>query len=155
MAIGFCLMSRGSRPGWSPVPAWSHHQARMDSEIPSWCAFTVVAPIVRFNAFEIFATPTFFLASVFISRTSDDVHERRTAFFLAGILSSLFWGERLLSHKVHLAMRQLSRFSGATLRLTRIAWRDRRSGLQGPIGERRQPSILSVRRSSTLHRSAA
>jgi hypothetical protein len=41
----------------------------MDSEIPSSCAFTAVAPIVRFSAFEIFATPTFFLASDFISRT--------------------------------------------------------------------------------------
>ena len=78
----------------------------MDSEIPSWCALTAVAPIVRFNAFEIFATPTLFLASDFISRSSDEVHARRTiAFFLAGILSSLFWGADLLSHEVHLAMR--------------------------------------------------
>lgn len=63
--------------------------ARMDSEMPSWWAFTVVAAIVRFNAFEIFATPTFFRASDFISRRSDDVHARRTAFFLAGIIGSL------------------------------------------------------------------
>jgi hypothetical protein len=60
--------------------------------MPSWCAFTAVAPIVRFNAFEIFATPTLFLARDFISRRSGEVHVRRTAFFLAGILSSLFWG---------------------------------------------------------------
>jgi hypothetical protein len=90
----------------------------MDSEIPSWWAFTVVAPIVRFNALEIFATPTFFLASDFISRRSDEVHARRVVLFLVGILSSLLWGARLLSHKVHLAMRQLPRFCGATLRST-------------------------------------
>src|ERR1700677_1217941 len=86
-----------ARPG-------QQHQPRMDSEIPSWWALTVVAPIVRFNAFEIFATPTFFLASDFISRSSDEVHARRVAFFLVGILSSLLWGARLLSHEVHLAM---------------------------------------------------
>jgi hypothetical protein len=63
----------------------------MDSEIPSWWAFTVVAPIVRFNALEIFATPTFFLASDFISRRSDEVHGRRVVLFLVGILSSLLW----------------------------------------------------------------
>jgi hypothetical protein len=40
----------------------------MESEIPSWCALTVVAAIVRFKAFEIFATPAFFFASDFISR---------------------------------------------------------------------------------------
>jgi hypothetical protein len=77
-----------------------HYQARVDSEIPSWCAFTAVAPIVRFNAFEIFVTPTFFLASDFISRSSDEVHARRIAFFLVGILSSLFRGARLLSHEI-------------------------------------------------------
>jgi hypothetical protein len=96
-------------------PGERYHQARVDSEIPSWCAFTAVAPIVRFKAFEIFATPTFFLASDFISRSSDEVHARRIAFFLVGILSSLFRRARLLSHEVQLAMRQLSRFSGATL----------------------------------------
>jgi hypothetical protein len=63
----------------------------MDSEIPSWWAFTVVAPIVRFNALEIFATPIFFLASDFISRRSDEVHARRVVLFLVGILSSLLW----------------------------------------------------------------
>jgi hypothetical protein len=88
----------------------------MDSEIPSWWAFTVVAPIVRFNALEIFATPIFFLASDFISRRSDEVHARRVVLFLVGILSSLLWGARFLSHEVHL--RQLPRFSGATLRST-------------------------------------
>jgi hypothetical protein len=98
-----------------PAP---QHQSRMDSEIPSWCAFTAVAPIVRFNAFEIFATPTFFLASDFISRRSDEVHARRIAFFLVGILSSLLRGARLLSHEVQMAMRWLSRFSGATLHPT-------------------------------------
>src|SRR5664280_1877063 len=39
------------------------------------------APIVRFNAFEILATPIFFFASDFNSRTSDKVQTRRTTFF--------------------------------------------------------------------------
>jgi hypothetical protein len=64
--------------------------ARVESEMPSWCALTVVAPIVRFNAFEIFTTPAFFFASDFISRTSDEVHGRRISLFTVGILSSLF-----------------------------------------------------------------
>jgi hypothetical protein len=67
----------------------------VDNEIPNWWALTAVAPIVRFNDFDIFTTPTFFLASDFISRTSDEVHARRTiAFFLDGILGSLFEGRR-------------------------------------------------------------
>jgi hypothetical protein len=44
-------------------------QPLVDNEIPGWCALTVVAPIVRFNDFEIFTTPTFFLARDFISRS--------------------------------------------------------------------------------------
>jgi hypothetical protein len=47
------------------------------------CALTAVAPIVRFKAFEILATPIFFLASDFNSRTSDEVHARLTICFLA------------------------------------------------------------------------
>jgi hypothetical protein len=46
-------------------------------------ALTVVAPIVRFNALDILATPTFLRASDFNSRTSDGVHARLTNFFLA------------------------------------------------------------------------
>jgi hypothetical protein len=38
----------------------------------------VVAPMVRFNAFDMLATPVFFFASDFNSRTSDEVHARRT-----------------------------------------------------------------------------
>jgi hypothetical protein len=47
------------------------------------CALTAVAPIVRLEAFEILATPIFFLASDFNSRTSDEVHARLTICFLA------------------------------------------------------------------------
>jgi hypothetical protein len=50
---------------------------------PSWWAFTAVAPIVRFNAFDILVTPVFFFASDFNSRTSDDVQARRTIFLVA------------------------------------------------------------------------
>jgi hypothetical protein len=60
----------------------------MDSESPSWCAFTAVAPAVRLSAFEILATPAFFLARDLNSRTSEAVQERRASFlFLAGIIS--------------------------------------------------------------------
>jgi hypothetical protein len=45
------------------------------------CALTAVAPIVRFNALDIFVTPTFLRASDFSSRTSDGVHARLTDFF--------------------------------------------------------------------------
>jgi hypothetical protein len=61
----------------------------VDKEIPSWCAFTAVAPTVRFNALEILATPTFFFASDLNLRTSEAVHARRTAFLLVGIIESL------------------------------------------------------------------
>jgi hypothetical protein len=61
------------------------HQPRVSSDTPSWCALTAVAPIVRFNAFEIFVTPVFFLASDFSSRTSDEVQARRTIFFFLAI----------------------------------------------------------------------
>jgi hypothetical protein len=54
-----------------------------DSETPSSCALTAVAPTVRFKAFEILATPIFFFASAFSSRTSDAVQARLTIFFLA------------------------------------------------------------------------
>jgi hypothetical protein len=75
----------------------------VSSDTPSWCAFTAVAPIVRFRAFEIFLTPVFFLASDFSSRTSDEVHTRRdTVFFLAGILVPCLWNG-LLSHQISFA----------------------------------------------------
>jgi hypothetical protein len=79
-------------------------QSLVDSEIPSWCAFTAVAPAVRFSALEILATPIFFLARDLNSRTSDEVHARRTAFFLAGIIGSLVEGARLLTQPLRLAM---------------------------------------------------
>ena len=65
---------------------------RVSSETPSWCALTAVAPIVRFKAFAIFAAPTFFLASDFNSRTSDEVQARLTIFFLANFDSFLLIG---------------------------------------------------------------
>jgi hypothetical protein len=93
------------------------HQPRVDNEIPSWCAFTEVAPIVRFSAFEILATPIFFLARDLNSRTSEEVHERRTTFFfLAGIIGSLVEGARLLTQMPRLAMPDMSRECAATLR---------------------------------------
>jgi hypothetical protein len=60
------------------------------------CALTAVAPIVRFNAFDIFATPTFFLANDFSSRTSDEVHARLANFFF--FISISFFGNRALAH---------------------------------------------------------
>jgi hypothetical protein len=65
------------------------YQPRVSNDTPNWCALTAVAPIVRFNAFDILATPVFFFASDFNSRTSDEVHARRTMFFLA--ISVPFW----------------------------------------------------------------
>jgi hypothetical protein len=63
---------------------------------------TAVAPIVRFNAFDILATPVFFFASDFNSRTSDEVHARRTMFFLA--ISVPFLRTGLVSRDLHFAM---------------------------------------------------
>jgi hypothetical protein len=54
------------------------------------CALTVVAPIVRFNALDILATPTFLRASDFSSRTSDEVHARLIDFFFISL--PLFFG---------------------------------------------------------------
>jgi len=47
------------------------------------CALTAVAPIVRFNALDIFATPRLSFAIVFKARTSSLVQRRITVFFLA------------------------------------------------------------------------
>jgi hypothetical protein len=69
-------------------------QPRASSDTPSICALVVVAPIVRFNALDIFATPTFLRASDFSSRTSDEVQARLTDFFLAISISVLFFGNR-------------------------------------------------------------
>jgi hypothetical protein len=44
---------------------------------------TAIAPAVRFNAFAMRATPAFFFASDFSSRTSDDVHARLTVVLFA------------------------------------------------------------------------
>jgi hypothetical protein len=64
---------------------------------------TAVAPTVRFNALEILVTPTFFFASDFSSRTSDEVHARLTVFFLAISVPYLRTG--LVSHQKNLATR--------------------------------------------------
>jgi hypothetical protein len=54
------------------------------------CALTAVAPIVRLSALDIFATPTFFFASDFSSRTSDGVQARLTNFFFFISIPSLW-----------------------------------------------------------------
>jgi hypothetical protein len=63
-------------------------QPRVSRLTPSICALTAVAPIVRFNALDIFVTPTFLRASDFNSRISDEVHARLAAdfFFFISIL---------------------------------------------------------------------
>jgi hypothetical protein len=68
-------------------------QRRVSSDTPNMCALTAVAPIVRFNALDIFVTPTFFRASDFSSRTSDEVHARLTDFFLVISVSVPFLWE--------------------------------------------------------------
>jgi hypothetical protein len=50
-----------------------------------------MAPAVRFNAFAIRATPVFFFASDFSSRTSDDVHARLTVVFFAAFFFADFF----------------------------------------------------------------
>jgi hypothetical protein len=62
---------------------------------------TAVAPIVRFNALEILATPVFFFASDFNSRTSDEVQARLTNFFA---ISAPVDESGLVAQKKHLAM---------------------------------------------------
>jgi hypothetical protein len=62
-----------------------NHHPLVSSDTPSWCALTAIAPAVRFNSFAIRATPAFFFASDFSSRTSDDVHARLTVAFFAGV----------------------------------------------------------------------
>jgi hypothetical protein len=84
-------------------------QSRVDNEIPSWCAFTAVAPTVRFSDFEILAAPIFFFARDLNSRTSEAAHARRTVFFfffffLAGIIGSLVEGARVITQPPRLVM---------------------------------------------------
>jgi hypothetical protein len=78
----------------------------VSSDTPNVCALTVVAPIVRFNALDIFVTPTFLRASDFSSRTSDGVHARLTDFFLAISVSVPFVRTGLLAHQSYLAKRR-------------------------------------------------
>jgi hypothetical protein len=68
---------------------------------------TAVAPIVRFNALEILATPVFFFASDFNSRTSDEVHARLTTVFFFGI-SAPVDENGLLARREHLAIQSKS-----------------------------------------------
>src|SRR4051812_25763589 len=75
------------------------NHARNDSEMPSFAAITLVAPGVRFRAFDIFFTPDFAFANVFICRTSSFVQARRTIFFAFAILfSECFYGGVGLYH---------------------------------------------------------
>jgi hypothetical protein len=67
-------------------------QPLVASETPSVWALYAVAATVRFNAFEILATPVFFFANDFNSRTSALVHSRLTD-FLANF-DPFFFGNR-------------------------------------------------------------
>jgi hypothetical protein len=58
----------------------AYNYARIDSDKPKVCALIAIAPGVRFNAFEILATPAFCFAMVFMVRRSVLVHSRRTRF---------------------------------------------------------------------------
>jgi hypothetical protein len=62
---------------------------------------TAIAPAVRFNAFAIRATPAFFFASDFSSRTSDDVHARLTVVFFVAVF---FFADFFLADFFFLAM---------------------------------------------------
>jgi hypothetical protein len=67
--------------------------------MPSFAAITLVAPGVRFKAFDIFFTPDFAFANVFICRTSSFVQARRIIFFAFAILfSECFYGGVGLYH---------------------------------------------------------
>jgi hypothetical protein len=67
-------------------------QPLVSSDTPSVWALYAVAAAVRFNALEILATPVFFFANDFNSRTSALVHSRLTD-FLANF-DSFFFGNR-------------------------------------------------------------
>jgi hypothetical protein len=75
-------------------PACTRPQSRESKLTPSVCALNAVAPIVRFNALDIFVTPTFLRASDFNSRISVAVHARLTN-FLAISFPRFFWNRRL------------------------------------------------------------
>jgi hypothetical protein len=73
------------------------YYARVEREIPCFAAITLVAPTVRFKAFEIFAPPDFAFAIVFICRKSSFVHGRRISFFALAICAPVFlWRNWLL-----------------------------------------------------------
>jgi hypothetical protein len=83
----------GQSPSQNSGQSWKSRIVHplVSSDTPSWCALTAVAPTVRFNALEILATPTFFFASDFNSRTSLGVHARLTDFFFLAMTAPLFW----------------------------------------------------------------
>jgi hypothetical protein len=64
-------------------------QPRVSNDTPSFDALTIVAPIVRFNALAIFATPFLSFAIDLNVRTSSFDHARRTTFFFLAILAQL------------------------------------------------------------------
>ena len=59
----------------------------VERDTPSFAAITLVAPGVRFSVFEIFVTPAFDLAIVFICLMSSLLQARRTIFFALAIYS--------------------------------------------------------------------
>ena len=68
--------------------------ARIDNEMPSFTALTLVAPGVRLSAFAILVTPALAFAIVLSCLTSSLLHSRRTIFFLVflAIIAPVFCG---------------------------------------------------------------
>src|SRR3954451_6563788 len=86
-------MRKGSLPDLAGRPfSPARNQPRMLNDTPRICAFTVVAPGVRFNILAILVTPVFCRASVLSWRTSSLVHSRRLdAAFLAVLAFLVFF----------------------------------------------------------------
>jgi hypothetical protein len=76
-------LSNGSALGLpAHISQWGF-QSRVLSEMPFFDAIIVTAPTVRFNDFEIFATPAFCFANPFSIRKSVAVHGRMVRAFFA------------------------------------------------------------------------
>jgi hypothetical protein len=85
---------------------WAGNTQPMLKDIPSFAAFTEVAPGERFNAFAIFATPAFDFAIVFNERTSSFDHARRTSVFFFIIAPNCWSG--FVSRHIYYATRRIS-----------------------------------------------